>query len=80
MLWTKYETKIHAHARSGIQVIRRDANTVIVTLTVGEALGLVQEISQAFGIEGVPANAVNDEIHLVIEDPDGFFPAKTIDA
>jgi hypothetical protein len=79
MLWTKRDTQVHTHAALGsLPIIRRDANTVIVTLTVEEALAFVHEITQAFGVEGVPASANVEEIHLVIENPNCFFP-KEID-
>jgi len=50
-------------------LIDRTKDTAVLVLDRDEALGLIQEISHAFGVDGVPGQATYDEIHLVIEDP-----------
>jgi hypothetical protein len=68
VIWTSNGTQIHAHpVAAGPPIINLDKDTVIFSLSRDEALGLVGEISKAFGIESVPSSASFDRVNVVIE-------------
>jgi hypothetical protein len=75
MVWTKNDTQIHAHSTRGPSpLIPRTQNTALLELTKDEALAFIQEISKAFGAEGVPSKAIEENIYIVIENPVRFWP------
>lgn len=70
MIWTDSNVQIHAHpTAAGPPSIDRSVNTAMFSLDKDQALGLMQEIAKAFGVESVPSRASFDRINVVIENP-----------
>lgn len=76
MIWTENDTTVHAHpVAAGSPLIDRRKNTAIFSISKDQALGLVAEIAQAFGVDGVPSGASFDRINVVVEGA-MFFPRE----
>jgi hypothetical protein len=48
-------------------MIDRSKNVALFSLSKDQALGLIQEIAQAFGVDGVPSRACFERVNFVVE-------------
>jgi hypothetical protein len=68
MIWTDNDTTINVFpVAAGTPLIDRSKDVVVFSMSKDQALGLVGEIAEAFGIASVPSAAAYDRVNFLIE-------------